>query len=100
MESICIRLDSSLSKQVERGMKDFNYSTKTEFIRDAIRKKLSELEEERKKEKAWQALFAARGILKGKERFKTDEEWHKWRSTEGSEMAKEYFSKKFGINLK
>ncbi|MBU2101013.1 ribbon-helix-helix domain-containing protein [Candidatus Micrarchaeota archaeon] len=97
MENICLRLDSSLSKQIEKDMKEFKYSTKTEFIREAIRSKLRELDEQRDKKKAWNNLIAARGSLKGKSRFKSDEEWHDWRSNEGSkELEKELF-KKFGL---
>ena len=100
MESICIRLDSSLSKKIDRGMKEFNYSTKTELIRDAIRNKLKEFDEEREKGKFLAALNKYRGAFKGKSRFKTDEEWHDWRSNEGSKQALEYYRKKFGLNLK
>lgn len=80
MENICIRLDSALAKQIEKDMQEFKYSTKTEFIRDAIRSKLKALNAERNKEKAWQHLFTLKGALKGKSRFKTDEEFHAWRS--------------------
>lgn len=100
MENVCLRLDAVLAKQIEKDMKEFKYSTKTEFIRDAIRSKLKELQEEREKRKAWSALFAARGALRGKSRFKTNEEWHNWRSNEGSEEMKKYLEEKFGINLK
>ena len=98
--TICLRLDVALSKQIERDMKEFKYSTKTDFIREAIRDKLKQLAEEKAKRKAWQALFAARGVLKGKGGFKTDEEWHNWRSDEGSKELMEYFEKKFGFNRK
>ncbi|MDO8627002.1 MAG: ribbon-helix-helix domain-containing protein [Candidatus Diapherotrites archaeon] len=70
-----IKLESGLAKEIESVLKEFKYSTKTEFIRDAIRTKLKELSDERRKEKAWQALFAARGSLKGMGKSKTDEEW-------------------------
>ncbi len=96
MESVCLRLDSALAKQIEKDMKDFKYSTKTEFIREAIRDKLKAHE----KENAWKALFAARGALKGKSRFKTDEDFYKWRENEGSEQIMDYYEKKFGLNLK
>ena len=36
--------------------------------------------EEHVKKKAWEALFKARGALKGKSKFKTYDEWHEWRS--------------------
>ena len=100
MESVSLKLDSAMSKQIERDMKDFKYSTKTEFIREAIRDKLSELSEKRKKDEAWEKLFAMRGALKGKGRFKTFEEWHDWRSGEGSKQLMEYFDKKFASNQK
>jgi len=100
MENICVRLDSALAKQIEKDMKEFKYSTMTEFIRDAVRSKLKELDKERREKDAWNALFAARGALKGKGRFKTDEEWHNWRSNEGSKEIMDYYNKKFGINLK
>ncbi len=99
MENICIRLDKALSRDIEIGMKEFRYSTKTEFIREALRDKLKKLSEERAKKKAWEALFAARGSLKGKSRFKTDEEFHEWRSGEGSRELMDYLSKKHGIKF-
>ena len=79
-------------------MKEFKYSTKTEFIRESIRDKLKALAEEREKKKAWQALYAARGIFKGKGKAKTDEEWHKWRA-ENSEKAVKELAKKYGWKL-
>jgi len=97
MDNICIRLDSGLSRKIEKDMKEFHYSTKTDFVRDAIRTKLQILDEQRGKKKAWDALFAARGALKGKGRFKTDEEFHEWRSGEGSKQLMEHYEKKFGF---
>jgi len=97
MENVCLRLDSALSKQIEKDMKEFRYSTKTEFIREAIRSKLKELEEERKRNEGWKALVAARGIFKGKGKAKTYEEWHKLRIEAGEKFMKELevrFSKK------
>ena len=48
METISLRLETSLVKRIVQDMKDFHYSTKTEFIREAIRAKCKVLEEERK----------------------------------------------------
>ncbi len=48
METISLRLEASLVKRIEQDMRDFHYSTKTEFIREAIRAKCRALEEERK----------------------------------------------------
>ena|SRR3989338_11102446 len=100
MESISLKLDKSLAQKMESYMVEFHYATKTEFIRDAIRNRLTQLQDEQKKEKAWQALFAARGTLKGKGRFKTDEEFHEWRSNEGSKEMMDYFEKKFANGQK
>ena len=94
MENICLRLDSALARQIEKDMKEFKYSTKTEFIRESIRDKLKSNQSEREK-RGWEALFAARGALKGKSRFKTDEEWHNWRSNEGSKQLMKELGKKF-----
>ena len=98
MEHISIKLESVLARQMEKDMKDFKYSTKTEFIRDAIRSKVHALEEERSKKKAWDALFAARGIFKGKGKAKTDEEWHAWRKENSDKLVKE-LAEKYGWKL-
>ncbi|MBS3063108.1 MAG: hypothetical protein J4203_04495 [Candidatus Diapherotrites archaeon] len=75
MEHVSIKLDSAIARQIERALGEFNYTTKTEFIRDAIRGKLKELDGERRKAKAERALLAAYGSLKGQSKAKTDEEW-------------------------
>jgi len=49
METLSLRLETSLVKRIVQDMKDFHYSTKTEFIREAIRTKCRVLEDERKK---------------------------------------------------
>lgn len=98
MEHISIKLDSAIAKQIERALGEFNYTTMSEFIRDAVRGKLKELDEERRKKKAWDALFAARGALKGQGKAKTDEEWYKFRE-EASKGIMKHYEKKFGINL-
>src|SRR3989344_6355813 len=98
MEHISIKLEESIARQIGKGMRDFNYSTKTEFIRDAIRCRLKELEDERAKSRAWEALFAARGIFKGKGKAKTEEEWYKWRMEYGEKRAAE-LAKKYGWKL-
>ena len=77
MDHVSIKLDTAITKQIEKDMKEFNYTTKTEFIRESIRDKLKQLAEEKEKKKAWQALYAARGIFKEKGKAKTDEEFRK-----------------------
>lgn len=94
MENICLRLDKSLVRELEICMKEFKYSTKTELIRDALRDKLKKLAAERKKKKAWDALFAARGIFK--DQAMTDEEFYKKRE-EFSEKLEKEFREKYNV---
>jgi Arc/MetJ-type ribon-helix-helix transcriptional regulator len=98
MENISIKLESAVARQIERDMKEFRYSTKTEFIRDSIRAKLKENDAERAKKNAWKALFAARGIFKGKGKAKTEEEWYKWRMEYGEKLAEE-LAKKYNLKI-
>ena len=98
MEHISIKLETPFAKQIERAIEEFHYTRKTEFIRESIRDKLKFLEEEKSKKKAWEALFAARGIFKGKGKAKTEEEWYKWRMEYGEKRAAE-LAKKYGWKL-
>jgi metal-responsive CopG/Arc/MetJ family transcriptional regulator len=44
MESISLKMEKEFLQNIEKAMKKHNYSTKTEFIREAIRDKIKELE--------------------------------------------------------
>jgi|SRR3989338_3202650 len=77
MEYVSFRLDKPVLEQMKRGMKEFHYSSKSDFLRDAVRSKLQQLEEGRIKKQAWKALYEARGIFKGEGKAKTDEEFRK-----------------------
>lgn len=46
MESVTIKIDENLSKRLNETMSSKGYSTKTEFIREAIRDKLEIYEQE------------------------------------------------------
>jgi len=94
MDHVSIQLDTAIARQIEKDMKEFNYSTKTEFIRESIRDKLKQLSDEREKRKAWKALVAARGIFKGQGKAKTDEEFRKLTEKAGEEYIK-MLEKKF-----
>ncbi|MFA4906799.1 MAG: hypothetical protein WC602_00825 [archaeon] len=94
MEHLSIKLEGAIAKQIEKDMKEFNYSTKTEFVRESIRDKLKQLAEEREKKKGWQALYAARGIFKGRGKARTDEEFRKLREEAGQEFI-EMLEKRF-----
>jgi metal-responsive CopG/Arc/MetJ family transcriptional regulator len=49
MESISLKLEKEFLQNIEKAMKKHNYSTKTEFIREAIRDKIKELGEKETK---------------------------------------------------
>lgn len=59
MESVTIKIDQQLAKEMGCAMKPY-YSTKTEFIREAIRDKLKQM----KKEQALQQLSKRFGNMK------------------------------------
>lgn len=94
MEHVSIQLDTAIARQIEKDMKEFNYSTKTEFIRESIRDKLKQLADEKAKKQAWRALYAARGIFKGQGKAKTDEEFRTLREEAGKEFM-EILEKRF-----
>jgi metal-responsive CopG/Arc/MetJ family transcriptional regulator len=69
METISLKMDEKILKEIDDNLQKYRYSTRTEFIRDSIRSKLTELE----KKEAIRKITAMRGAFKG--RFKmTDEE--------------------------
>ena len=43
MEAVSLKLDENMLHNIDANLKGNNYSTRTEFIRDAIRDKLKEL---------------------------------------------------------
>ncbi len=92
METISIKLDSSFSKKLTNAIKEFNYSTKTELIRESLREKLDALEKKRKLNTEWDKFFALRGSIKNINK----KDFLKWREEQSEEFNKEY-SKKFGI---
>ena len=98
MQAFCVKLDDGMAKKARNAVKEFNYGTLTELIRDSLRIKLNQLAEEKAKKKAWKALFAARGSLKGKGKFQTDEEFYKWRMENSEELAKE-IAKKYNLKF-
>lgn len=46
MENISLKLEKNFVASIKRAMKAHNYSTKTEFIRAALREKMAILEEQ------------------------------------------------------
>jgi len=86
MESITIKVDKGLAQKMEMAMKP-DYSTKTEFIREAIRDKLEDLEKKRLIEH-FKKYF-------GKAKVKVSDE----RLREIREQVGREYAKKFGIDL-
>lgn len=44
MEAISLKLDASMLEAIDSSLKSYHYGTRTEFVRDAIRKKLEDLQ--------------------------------------------------------
>lgn len=86
MESITIKVDDDLGKEIDKAMKH-GYSTKTEFIREAVRDKLKEL----KKDEILDALRKNFGKAKTKTAYSEERKIRE-------EVGKEY-AQKFGIDL-
>ncbi|HLC98910.1 MAG TPA: ribbon-helix-helix domain-containing protein [Candidatus Nanoarchaeia archaeon] len=87
MEAVCVKLDKRILKTVDKSIREHNYSTRTDFIREAIRDKLRDLQKDR--------------FMKEIERFKgsakvkvSDERLEEIREKVGRDYAK-----KFGIKL-
>jgi metal-responsive CopG/Arc/MetJ family transcriptional regulator len=47
MQSISVKFTEEVIKKVDSSIKEFNYNSRTEFIRDAIRFKLEDLEKKK-----------------------------------------------------
>ncbi len=65
MQAITVKMEDRLLEEIDRKLEDNRYSTRTEFIRDAIREKLSELEKEE--------VLKALSMLKGSSKRKTSD---------------------------
>lgn len=70
MEAISLKLEGSFLGDIEEVMKKHRYTTKTEFIREAIRDKIKELEKE-------EALLRVKKLYGTSKRKTTDEQIHK-----------------------
>jgi len=86
METVSLKLENSFLHLIEKIMKEHRYSTKTEFIREAIRDKIDDLE----KKEALKRLEKAYGAgLKMHKRVITDEDLHRAREEAALELMKE-----------
>lgn len=94
METISLKIDENMEKKISTIMKEFNFSTKTEFIREAIRKNISQYELEKQKKEQWKKLLSMKGTFKGKTKNLSDEEFRKVREEIGNKILAEYESSK------
>lgn len=86
METVSIKMEKSLLDEIDGSLEKNRYSTRTEFVRDAIRTKLTDLE----KQEIFKKLEAFKGSLKGKAKM-TDEE--------AREIVARRTAKQYGIEL-
>ena len=84
METVSIRFENKFLQDIEKIMKSNNYSTKAEFVREAIRDKIKDLE---KQEYVFRALKLY-GTGKNKHENITNEIIHEARQKAARELAK------------
>ncbi len=60
MEAICVKLDKGIMKVIDEISVEFNYTTRTDFIREAIRDKIRYLQRERAIKKLGKYLGASK----------------------------------------
>ncbi|MFH1588105.1 MAG: ribbon-helix-helix domain-containing protein [Candidatus Diapherotrites archaeon] len=83
MDAVSFKLEPSFSKDIKKLMNEFNYSTKTEFIRDALREKVLKL----KSELAWRKFEKLRGSAPQKY---SEEEFWRLKEEAGEKFLKEF----------
>ena len=81
METISLKLDGEMLANIDKSLKKNNFSTRTEFVRDAIREKLEKMT----RDELIQHFLSFKGKAKTKT---TDEEWEKVKETAFNNLAK------------
>jgi len=82
MEIISLKIDPKLLKEIDSNLVIYRYSTRTEFIRDAIRNKIEDLEKQK-------AIEKVRKFYGSSKRKTTDEELHKVRKEIAEELMRD-----------
>lgn len=86
MESISLKLEDNILTEIDKMLARHRYSTRTEFIRDAIREKLSDLEKDE--------LLKVVAKLRGSSKYKTsDEQLHAAREKSFEMLEKKFKAK-------
>ncbi len=91
MEATTVKFEDEFHNRVEKAMKKHHYATKAEFIREAMREKLIDLE----KQECMMRAFKLYGAGRQKHGNITDEDLHKARERAAKEIASE-----LGVDLK
>lgn len=86
MEAVSLKLEDSFLEDIEEVMKKHRYTTKTEFIREAIRDKIKELEKE-------EALLRIKQLYGSSKRKTNDGQIHKAGEKAFRELEKELGAK-------
>jgi metal-responsive CopG/Arc/MetJ family transcriptional regulator len=81
VETITIKLDENMLGNIDKSLKKHNFSTRTEFIRDALREKLEGLSREE--------LIEAALSIKMKRRKDAIGDWDKVKEVAFENLAKE-----------
>ncbi|HII14938.1 MAG TPA: hypothetical protein HA362_01375 [Nanoarchaeota archaeon] len=102
MQVISLKMEASLLEEIDSTLAKNRYSTRTEFMRDAIRCKLTAFE----KEEAIRNLAAYKGFLKGKARMseeqakkEIEEELLSGANNRKDDIAFARLAKKLGVKL-
>lgn len=85
MEAVTVKFEEEFLDTVEKTMKKHRYATKAEFIREAVREKLNDLE----KREYMMRAFKLYGAGMPKHHHITNEDIHKTREKVAREMAQE-----------
>ncbi|MBI4140247.1 hypothetical protein HY485_00250 [Candidatus Woesearchaeota archaeon] len=83
METVCVKFEDGFARDIEQAMKKHRYVTKTEFIREAVRDKLSEFEKE-------EIIRRVKSVYGASKRKTTDEQLHAAREKAVQELEKEF----------
>jgi Arc/MetJ-type ribon-helix-helix transcriptional regulator len=86
METISLKMEKSMLDTIDASLCKHLYATRTEFIRDSIRRRLTQLE----KEEIFRKLDAIKGSLKGKAKM-SDEEARR--------LVSQEYIKKFNLDV-
>lgn len=83
MEAVSLKLGDSFLKDIEKSMKKHRYTTKTEFIREAIRDKIKDLEKE-------EALIRLEKVYGASKRKTTQAQLERAKEKAFEEIAKKF----------